>query len=318
MQKKFQVFVSSTYEDLKEERKKVQEALLMADCIPAGMEAFVASNDEQFEIIKKIIDLCDYYVLIIGGRYGSISKSGISYTEMEYDYAVSKELPILVFSIDDKIELPGYKKEKDKSKEKLLKEFRNKAMQNRMASIWKNADDLFGKVAISIMKTKNDDVRPGWIRGDDYNPTEMLKQITDLQKENKRLIENVNDLEKSIVELTSNTTELEFEDKKISISYTTSHYSYTKEITIKEIFKFVSINMINVSVISNKIEDYIAQSVGADSRSNLKEQNIAKRICNQFLALKLMYTKWIDDKGLYYGLTKKGEKLRDDLNLFKK
>lgn len=54
-QKKYQVFISSTYTDLIEERKKVQEILLMADCIPAGMEAFVATTEEQFQIIKKVI-----------------------------------------------------------------------------------------------------------------------------------------------------------------------------------------------------------------------------------------------------------------------
>ena len=80
--KKYQVFISSTYTDLIEERKKILEVLLMADCIPAGMEAFVATDIEQFEVIKKVIDLCDYYVLIIGQRYGSINEAtGISYTE---------------------------------------------------------------------------------------------------------------------------------------------------------------------------------------------------------------------------------------------
>ena len=64
--KKYQVYISSTYTDLIEERKKILEVLLMADCIPAGMEAFVATDNEQFEVIKKVIDLCDYYVLIIG------------------------------------------------------------------------------------------------------------------------------------------------------------------------------------------------------------------------------------------------------------
>ena len=74
MEKKYQVFISSTYEDLKEERKNVIETLLMIDCIPAGMEAFCAADEEQFEYIKKVIDLCDYYVLIIGKRYGSNQK----------------------------------------------------------------------------------------------------------------------------------------------------------------------------------------------------------------------------------------------------
>lgn len=60
MEKKYQVFISSTYKALMEERKKIQRILLMANCIPAGMEAFVATNDEQFNVIKQVIDLCDY------------------------------------------------------------------------------------------------------------------------------------------------------------------------------------------------------------------------------------------------------------------
>lgn len=100
MDKKYQVFISSTFSDLIEERKKIQEILLMADCIPAGMEAFVATNEEQFNVIKKVIDLCDYYVLIVGGRYGSVNEStGLSYTEMEYDYAVENNIPVLVFAL---------------------------------------------------------------------------------------------------------------------------------------------------------------------------------------------------------------------------
>lgn len=91
MEKRYQVFVSSTYLDLQTERQQVMQALMEMDCIPAGMELFPAADEEQWEFIKRVIDDCDYYLLIIGGRYGSISPEGISYTEMEYDYAVEKK-----------------------------------------------------------------------------------------------------------------------------------------------------------------------------------------------------------------------------------
>ena len=90
MDKRYQVFISSTFSDLKEERKNVIQTLLEMDCIPAGMELFPAPDEEQWEFIKKIIDDCDYYMLIIGGRYGSLTKDGISYTEKEFDYAKEK------------------------------------------------------------------------------------------------------------------------------------------------------------------------------------------------------------------------------------
>ena len=90
MDKRYQVFISSTYSDLKEERSRVMKSIMDMDCIPAGMELFPAVDEEQFEFIKRIIDDSDYYILIIGGRYGSMTENGISYTEMEFDYAMSK------------------------------------------------------------------------------------------------------------------------------------------------------------------------------------------------------------------------------------
>ena len=76
MHKKLQVFVSSTYTDLIEERQAAVEAILDAGHIPAGMELFKAGNESQLKTIYKWIDESDVYMLILGGRYGSIeSKS---------------------------------------------------------------------------------------------------------------------------------------------------------------------------------------------------------------------------------------------------
>jgi Domain of unknown function (DUF4062) len=94
--KRYQVFVSSTFLDLAEERKQVIQALLELDCIPYGMELFQASDDDQWTLIKRVIDDCDYYLVIIAGRYGSM-KGGVSYTEMEYDYAISQNKPVIAF-----------------------------------------------------------------------------------------------------------------------------------------------------------------------------------------------------------------------------
>ena len=88
MEKRYQVFISSTFNDLHEPRQEVMQALLELDCIPAGMELFPAANDDQWTLIKRVIDDCDYYIVIIGGRYGSIGPSGKSYTQMEYELSL--------------------------------------------------------------------------------------------------------------------------------------------------------------------------------------------------------------------------------------
>lgn len=75
MDKRYQVFISSTFEDLKEERQAVSKAVLELNHMPAGMELFPASDDKAWQLIKEVIDASDYYVLIIGGRYGSLDEA---------------------------------------------------------------------------------------------------------------------------------------------------------------------------------------------------------------------------------------------------
>ena len=89
-EKRYQVFVSSTFRDLQDERWEATKALMVHDCIVAGMEFFPSTGEDQFEYIKEIIDSSDYYLLILGGRYGTIAGDGIGYIEKEYDYALSK------------------------------------------------------------------------------------------------------------------------------------------------------------------------------------------------------------------------------------
>lgn len=101
MAKKLQVFISSTYTDLIEERQKAVEAVLDAGHIPAGMELFKAGKT-QMETIKSWIDESDVYCLILGGRYGSIEEeSGLSYTQLEYEYAVEKDKPVFTIVLDN-------------------------------------------------------------------------------------------------------------------------------------------------------------------------------------------------------------------------
>ena len=93
MERKYQVFISSTYEDLKTERQAAISCLLDMNCIPVGMEQFPASSLSQWEYIKKMIDMSDYYLLIVAGKYGSIDpEENISYTEKEYRYAIHKKM----------------------------------------------------------------------------------------------------------------------------------------------------------------------------------------------------------------------------------
>lgn len=153
MEKRYQVFVSSTYADLKDERQRVTQTLMEMDCIPAGMELFPAADEEQWEFIKRVIDDCDYYLLIIGGRYGSVTADGISYTEKEYDYAISVGLKVLAFVHERPDDIPVGKSDIALELRAKLEAFRSKVSTNRLVKFWKAAAELPGMVALSLSKT---------------------------------------------------------------------------------------------------------------------------------------------------------------------
>ncbi|MEY8428809.1 DUF4062 domain-containing protein [Lachnospiraceae bacterium 46-15] len=167
MEKRYQVFISSTFADLEMERKDIMEAIMELNCFPAGMEMFPATDTEQFEYIKSIIDESDYYVVVIAGRYGSVAEDGISYTEKEFDYAVSKGIPVLAFVKKDIESLPMCRVEQESTKRKKLDRFRKKALNGRVARFWNNSDELKYVIHSSLSKEFKTHPKTGWIKANE-------------------------------------------------------------------------------------------------------------------------------------------------------
>lgn len=193
MEKRYQVFISSTFVDLVDERREVMQALLEMDCLPAGMELFPAGNTDQWTLIKGVIDQSDYYLVILGGRYGSTTEEGISYTEKEYDYALERGIPVMGFVPAEPDAIPNGKTDKnDKAAEK-LDAFRTK-VQLKMTRDWSNAEDLGSKVTRGLVHLIKNNPRPGWVRGDQAMTPETRTEIAELKARiaqfEKREVEN--------------------------------------------------------------------------------------------------------------------------------
>jgi hypothetical protein len=194
---KYQIFVSSTFEDLKEERSQVIRAILEMGHIPVGMEMFSAADEEQWKIITRQIDETDYYVVIVGNRYGSMT-GGVSYTEKEYDYAIAKGIPALGFIVDSCVEPLAKNVEKEDEKIASLAKFHAKVKQ-RPVGFWKTADDLHGKVSIALMKAFNTNPRTGWTRATGSVGPEVMQELSRLSKENSDLRNQLNAAQKAEV-----------------------------------------------------------------------------------------------------------------------
>ena len=163
-EKRYQIFISSTYSDLVEERRAVMDAILDLKCFPSGMEMFPAVDMEQFEYIKKIIDECDYYVLLLAGRYGSIASDGISYIEKEYDYAKSRNIPITALVYRDIRKLPREKCEKSEVNQRKLLSFQRKVMEGRLCTFWDSPDNLKYELSRSLTAAFEQHPQRGWVR----------------------------------------------------------------------------------------------------------------------------------------------------------
>lgn len=197
-QPRYQIFVSSTFKDLQEERQAVLNAILKLNQFPAGMEIFPAVNDTAWEHIEKVIEDSDYYVLIIGGKYGSIeAESGISYTEKEYDFAVSKNIPVLAFTHADEDSIPVGKAERNEEVREKLNKFKQKVGNKHHWNKWKTLEELKENVITSLAMSFAINPQKGWVKAGGIDNTELLSRLADLQKrydelteENKRLKES--------------------------------------------------------------------------------------------------------------------------------
>lgn len=179
MEKKLQIFVSSTFEDLRKERQLVIEAILEMGHLPAGMEYFVSDNIEQFELIKKWIQESDAYILISGGRYGSINESDAkkrSYTHLEYEYASKLKKPVKVLRLSSsyirKKEKIGIYSKSDITNDKLI-EFRSHLpMSNNVNSI--NDIKSEAKTIIGHFNGLLQQDAYGWIKAKNYSDLFLL------------------------------------------------------------------------------------------------------------------------------------------------
>lgn len=204
MNKKLQVFVSSTYTDLIDERQAAVEAILDAGHIPAGMELFKAGNESQLKTIYKWIDNSDVYMLILGGRYGSIEQeSNMSYTELEYRYALSKNIPVFAVVLSesfltDKINALGLSaatEQKAPEKYQAFKAF-------VMSKIIREVNDC-KDIKIAIHSTLNEFLNEydliGWVRNTDENDTiQLLKDKCALAEENTSLNREIQQLQEQL------------------------------------------------------------------------------------------------------------------------
>ena len=341
MEKRYQVFVSSTYVDLIEERNEIMQALLELECMPSGMELFPAANDTQWEWIKKVIDESDYYIVVIGDRYGSISENtGLSYTEMEYRYALETNKPIIGFVHQNPGKLSADRVEKSEKNRKKLKEFKD-LVQSKLCKFYNNPEDLGSKVSRSIIQLRKQYPAIGWVRAnalENYTSTiEYIQVLKENEELKNQIIKFENEKPMMSGRLSSGTDEF-----KIHYSYSIREQqednpnSWKKIANGKdsiilnwdEIFTYVALDIINNSSRNSfRVNDPFPSVIKEKEKEKLESKHLNKR-CQDFktdiddfnkILLQLRALKFIK-KGNYdsWQLTDNGEYYLAELKCVKK
>jgi Domain of unknown function (DUF4062) len=187
MEKRFQIFVSSTYADLRDERERLLKDLTKNGFIAAGMEQFPSTDEDKFEYIQRVIDESDYYIVIIKGKYGSLDEGGVSFTEKEYIYAKERKLPALAFVYAERTELRVAETDNDPEKQKKLNAFIFSLEEKKIVSRWATIDELLHLVKDSLRDLERRKPGVGWIRGDRALDPKIINDLEQLRRENLEL-----------------------------------------------------------------------------------------------------------------------------------
>jgi len=321
MNVKYQIFVSSTYEDLKKQRDQVVKAILEMGHIPVGMEMFSAADEDQWKTIARHIEQSDYYVVIVAHRYGSLDGT-ISYTEKEYDYAVKCGVPTLGFVIENSANWPKDQVDTNSDAVAALQNFKDK-IRRKLVSFWYSVDDLHGKVSIALMKEINNRPRTGWVPASQVIAPTMTAELARLSGENA-------ELRRRIEEFVSKANEEQQEgeqERTIKIlkqNSVTVHFAYTgvegwrdgQKASLYKIFHLIAPELITEST-TEQIADSIGHALNISDSTLATEWpvpfNSVTLWLTDFLTLGLVESSTrkhdVRDTKNYWALTTKGEQL---------
>lgn len=332
MEKRYQVFISSTFQDLQAERQEVMHALLELDCMPSGMELFPAANESQWNFIKKVIDDCDYYILILAGRYGTIGPDGISYTEMEYRYALSTGKPTLAFLHRDTGKIISDKSEKNPENLAKLNTFRDSV--GKLAKFWATPEELGSVVSRSLIQLIKSTPAVGWVRANEIADRDATLELLRLRR---RVDELESELTRNRISAPKGTESLSQGDQIHSFKYSFSATSEGEfrskgwtssiEVSWNELFGAVAPLMINEASEPN-LRTAINGFIGKRERPSLLKHKDLKNATlsdftienDEFQTIKIQFralgliaknekNRSVKDSGTYWTLTPYGDEV---------
>jgi len=143
--------ISSTSLDLPEHRQQAIDACWRQGIFPRAMEHLPARDADAIRVSMEMVDEADIYIGIYAWRYGHVPVGhDISITEMEFNRAVERGIPILVFTIHNDHPLTITMVEADRDAQDKLKKLKERACHGRGRLEFKSPVELRSHIIQSL------------------------------------------------------------------------------------------------------------------------------------------------------------------------
>src|SRR5215472_7311791 len=159
--KTYKAMLSSTYKELADHRKAVNDAMVGQRILPLAMEFDSALPDHDLiDASLAKVDEADAYIGMISYRYGQMPNSAdrnpdkLSLTELEFRHALARGIPICMFIMHDDHPVPKHAVNKEGGSKKKLQAFVRLAQKDRIYAEFKSVEDLKAKAVQSLISLR--------------------------------------------------------------------------------------------------------------------------------------------------------------------
>lgn len=245
-------------------------------------------------------------MLILGGRYGSIEpESGKSYTQIEYEYAIEKDIPVFAVILNEsflhqKAALKAYDVFEKDNKDK-YEEFK-KLVETKIIKYVDDCKDIQIVIKDSISELDEEYELIGWIRSNEGDTGQLLQQLNETRLECDKLRDELKECKSNIANIKvveifasgEEKTTLRYTDMHTFNKFSTIELTWNEIFIIfgKIIYKDGSITNTEIkfeleSAIANRYGDYSASVYDDDVikvQIQLEKLCLIKRVNNSNFA----------------------------------
>ncbi|MDR0624515.1 MAG: DUF4062 domain-containing protein [Treponema sp.] len=316
MTKKYHVFIGSTLDDLKNERRVLPRIIMELGHIPVTADYFDGSVKNGQLLIKKNIEECDYFIALTAHKL-SLS-DGASPLETEYSCAVRKGIPVLALVIDEKARWKSSKKEQDGEALKKLEAFKKKLTAGRHET-WMSAADLCQKAQSLLIQEMNLNPRPGWVCATQAIDPSVANEISRLSRENEDLKQQIKvesgEMMAQVREQMKHALKvLALNKATLSFYYTAGeNWENTRKFRYLRLFKLL-VPELSLGKNTGEISRFLGNVLNPDLTKTVRKDyptpsNTIKKIMTDFVLLRLVKCSPPEEDGEVWEITEYGKEL---------